>query len=237
MAEIWAAALGAAAIGAAATTYAANKSAGAQKRAANGAIAATQQNYDNTAANLNPYIDAGNGALGKIQALNNGDFSSFKQSPDYQFRFDQGLQGLDRSAAARGSLYGGGHSADVLNYAGGMASQGYNDYYSKLAGLAASGQNAATNLGSVGTGNAAAIGSALQGSANATSANWANTANAFGSLAQQGANAYGQYQSSYMPSTSANYAAPTYSGSDLNTSMQVNNLVPQTMQPVAYNYG
>lgn len=175
---------------------AANKASKAQQGAANQAIQASQQNYDRTAANLNPYIDAGKSALGQMQTLNSGDYSSFKQSPDYQFTMSQGLQGLDRGAAARGSLYSGGHSADVLNYASGLASQNYNQYYSRLAGLSENGQNAASNLGSVGTGNAAAIGNASTNAANAQANAAYNSANAnsnmAGSLASAFGNAYGQ---------------------------------------------
>lgn len=74
------------------------------------------------------------------------DYSAFYQSPDYQFALNQGLQGLDRSAAARGSLYSGGQSADVLGYASGLATQNFNNYANRLAGLAGIGQTTATNL-------------------------------------------------------------------------------------------
>ena len=123
MAEIWGAAIGAAAIiGSGVMQSNAAKKAGKQQAAAaQAAIQQTEQNYQRTAANLNPYIDAGGSALAQMQKLNSGDYSSFKESPDYQFSLNQGLQGLDRSAAARGSLYSGGHSADVLNFAQGLA--------------------------------------------------------------------------------------------------------------------
>src|SRR5574337_138232 len=128
--------LAAAAISVGGAIYSANKQSGAAKDAANASNQATQQSiaeqkreFDINQANQAPWLNAGKGALSQMQALNSGDFSSFKQSPDYQFSLNQGLLGLDNSAAARGSLYSGGHSADMLNFAQGLASQNYNNYY------------------------------------------------------------------------------------------------------------
>lgn len=213
----------------------AHNAANAQKSAARGQIAATQQNYDNTAQNLNPYIDAGKNALGTITDLNNGNFSSFQASPDYQFAFDQGLQGLDRSAAARGSLYSGGHSADVLNFGQGLASQNYNSYYSKLAALAGNGQSAAANLGSIGTGNAAAIGAGLQNMGNASAYQAGAYGSALGGAASQLAQLAGQRsQSSYLPPINSGFgagiSAPQSSG------LQIGD-IQQSIRPISYNYG
>jgi hypothetical protein len=205
-----------AAIAAGATLVGSKLQSDASKKAANKAANAAgasadqlQQNYEKTEANLQPYADAGKSALYGITALNNGDYSAFKESPDYQFSLTQGLQGLDRSAAARGSLYSGGHSADITNYAEGLASQNYNNYYNKLAGLAQLGQSSATSLGSIGTGNAAqqgqfnlagatAQGQGIYDSANATS-------NALSGLAGIAGNYLGS--SGYSP-TSSSYGTP-----------------------------
>lgn len=208
MAEIWGAA-----IVAAGAIYSANKQAGAaksaaraQQRAASSAIEQTQMNYDRTQQDLQPYIDAGKGAIAKMQSLNSGDFSSFKQSPDYQFRFDQGLQALDRSAAARGSLFSGGHSADLIGYGQGMASQSYNDFYNRLAALSQGGQGAAANLGSVGTGNAASIGGYLQNAATAQGNAAINSANANSNMVGQLAGLAGNYFGQRGSATSSSYS-------------------------------
>lgn len=214
MAEIWAAA--AVVVGAGVSAYSQNKAAKtgakAQRDAANGAIAASQENYDKTAANLNPYISAGTSALGQMNALNAGDFSSFKASPDYQFAMDQGLQGLDRSAAARGSLFSGGHSADIMGYAQGLASQQYGNYYNRIAGLAQSGQNAASNLGSVGTNNAAAIGANLTNAGNATANGAQNQANNTSQFANTVSGAFNQWYGNQPPQTASSYGSSTLSG-------------------------
>lgn len=199
---------------------AANKAANAQQRATQAAIDQQNLNYDRTATTLNPYINTGTNALNQLSALNSGDYSSFHASPDYQFSLSQGLQGLDRSAAARGSLYSGGHSADVLNFAQGLADQNYNNYYGKLSQLAGMGQNAASNLGSIGAGQSGAIGSYLMGNAsnqagfaydnaNATS----NLVGQLGSAAGQLLGRYGtQNTSSYSGGNNALSATPAYTG-------------------------
>lgn len=159
------AAITSAVVVAAGTAYAANKQAGAAKaagnkaeRAANDAAARSEQNYERTQTNLQPYIDAGNDALTKINAVNGGDYTGFENSPDYLFARDQGIQSLDRSAAAKGSLYSGGQSADLAKFASGLASQNLSTYYNRLTGLASMGQGASTNLGSIGAGAAGQIG-------------------------------------------------------------------------------
>lgn len=199
------AAITTAAVAAGAAVYSANKQAGAAKaagnkasRAADAAAAATEQNYQRTQTNLQPYLDAGTDALTKINAVNNGDYSGFENSPDYLFARDQGIQSTDRSAAARGALYSGGHSADLATFASGLASQNLNTYYNRLTGLASQGQGAATNLGSIGNGAAAQAGNfnltgaAAQGQAGYDAANSnTNLVNNLTGIAGQLAGSYG----------------------------------------------
>lgn len=160
---------------------AAKGAANAQSRAADAATAEQKRQFDLTRQDQQPWLQAGQGALTQMQALNSGDFSSFTKSPDYQFAFDQGLQGLDRSAAARGSLYSGGHSADLMKFGQGLASQNYNQFYNRLAGLSGTGQTTASGLGTLG-----------QQYANNVGQIGMNNANNMASSYQQGANANSQ---------------------------------------------
>src|SRR5574337_1904672 len=89
--------LAAAAISVGGAIYSANKQSSAAKDAANASNQATQQSiaeqkreFDINQANQAPWLNAGKDALSQMQALNGGDFSSFTQSPDYQFALDQG---------------------------------------------------------------------------------------------------------------------------------------------------
>jgi hypothetical protein len=126
-----------------------------------------------------PWLNAGSSALAQMQRWNSGDTKDFYNTPDYKFRFEQGLQGLDRSAAKRGALYSGGHSADLLNYAGGMASQGYDSAYNRLAGLAGVGQSTANSLGQLGQNTANQIGQNSMWAGNARASGYRNAANAW----------------------------------------------------------
>src|SRR5574337_1080768 len=148
---------GGALVGAIGSNMAANKQAGASKNAANAQLQATQQSideqrreYDQTRTDQLPFLQAGYGALDKESAFLNGDTSGFDKSPDYQFALSQGIGALDKSAAANGSLYSGGHSADLMQFGEGTANQFANSYWNKLAGMAGQGQVTAGNLGNLG---------------------------------------------------------------------------------------
>ena len=130
--------------------WSANKSAGAQKDASKKAIEEQRRQFDLTRSDQMPWLQAGTGALGTLQKLNAGDYSSFNNSPDYQFALDQGMKTLDRSAAAQGRLYSGGYGQDLVNYGQGLATQNYNNYYNRLANLAGVGQTTAQSLGAFG---------------------------------------------------------------------------------------
>lgn len=118
-----------------------------------------------------------------LQALQN--------TPGYQFSLQQGLQGVENSAAARGMQLSGATLKDLNNYAQGTAQQTYGQnigYLESLAGLgqSSSGQTAsgalATGAGIGGTyGNLGAqIGSNLIGAGNARAAGQVGGANAIG---------------------------------------------------------
>lgn len=157
MAEIWAAAVATVAVG--------YMGAEAQKDAANQAsqgagasIAEERRQYDQTRRDQLPFLDAGYDALNRQMAALEGDFSGFEESPDYAYARQEMIQGADRSAAARGGLYGGGHQADLAERIGGLASQNFNNYWNRLAGRAGQGQVSAQNLAGLGANMAGNIG-------------------------------------------------------------------------------
>lgn len=79
-----------------------------------------------------------NGAEGNARAV-----SAFQTSPGYQFQFDQGLQALNRSAAARGLLTSGNNTIDLVKLGQGLANQDYGNWQSKVGGLSQLGLSAA----------------------------------------------------------------------------------------------
>lgn len=195
MAEIWGLAV-TAAVG----LYSANQAnsaakdgARAQQAGLDAATAEQRRQYDQSREDRAPWLEAGQGALAQMQALNNGDFSSFKESPDYQWTLDQGFKGLDRSAAARGGLYGGGHSADLIDYGQGQASRQYGTYYSRLSDLANGGNATAGALGTLGANFANNVGAnAIQGGQNRASS-YNQQANNNSQFAAGLGNAFGQW--------------------------------------------
>lgn len=109
------------------------------------ALGRYQTNY------YDPYTKAGGQGLDmSLNALGlNGDagnkaaVGAFHAGPGYQFAMDQGLQALERAAAARGMLGSGNTTADILKFAQGLANQEYNNWQNRVGGLAQLGYGAA----------------------------------------------------------------------------------------------
>lgn len=80
----------------------------------------------------NLYLDSlgVNGAGGNDRAT-----QAFQAGPGYQYAVDQSLDGINRSAAARGGFMGGNTLAALSDRAGNMANQEYGNWQSKLGGL------------------------------------------------------------------------------------------------------
>lgn len=144
-------------------------------------------------------LGGGQGAPQNALAAGGGqpDYSAFYDSPDYQFALQQGVQTLDRSAAARGRLYSGGYGQDLTKYGQGMAAQQLGNYTNRLASIAGVGQTASNNLASLGANFANQYGQNLNNAADARSSAYAANANANSNLANglgQAANYYWQYR-------------------------------------------
>lgn len=99
-----------------------------------------------------------NGAAGNAAAT-----SAFQTSPGYQFSLDQGLQALDRSAAAHGTLQSGQSGIDTVNYGVGAANNEYQNWLGQLGssndilGTGLTGAaNANSNLANLATGTSSA---------------------------------------------------------------------------------
>lgn len=155
-------------------------------RSAKKAAKAQQQAFQQAAAVNQPYLDTGRLGLENLNALSGGDMSRFYQSPDHQFRLSQGVQALDRSAAARGMLRSGGQMKALTRYGQGMASSEFDNYYRRQFGLAGLGQRAAGD-----------IGQAAIGGGNAQASGYINQGNAWTNALQQGVGLYGLYQGGY----------------------------------------
>lgn len=211
-----------AAIGAIGSSIAANKeskaaknAADAQTDAANQSIAEQQREYNQSRTDQMPFLQAGYGALDKENALLNGDYSGFQNSPDYQFSLNQGIGALDKSAAARGSLYSGGHSQDLTQFAQGNADQFLNSYWNKLAAQAGQGQSGANQLGMLGANTAGNIGNYLTNSGNARASSYLQQGNIEGQQIGALGNSFGQL-AGYFGNRGSQTSSP-YSGFNINT--------------------
>lgn len=142
---------------------------------------------------LEPWLVSGASALGKLgETLLGGDMEAFKESPGYKFRLDQGIQSIDRSAAAGGEVGSGQHLAALTEYGQGIASQEYGDYINRLAGMAGTGQTTGSQLGQLGAGAGARAGGYAAGAGQAQAAGIMGKYNAMQQGINQGLWAYGK---------------------------------------------
>lgn len=154
------------------------------------------------------------------------DYSSFYNSPDYQFALQQGQQAVERSAAAGGNLRSGNTLAAVNDYAQGRATQNFNQYTQRLAGLAGMGAtdqaaNAMLQQGRDVAGNeiggANARASGVAGAANA----WQNFGGNIATLGGYASQRWGAAPPPYNPRTSPTIQNAPYQ-------------LPPGMQPTPY---
>lgn len=137
----------------AATGFATNGVAGATGAIGNG-VNASQANANMAASpwqTLFGQAQRGSGAYGDAAGINGADGytrarTNFQTDPAYQFQMDQGLQALQRTHAAGGSLASGGADADTLKFSQGLADQSYGNYLSRLAPYLQQQQNAAGGI-------------------------------------------------------------------------------------------
>jgi hypothetical protein len=209
------------AVGAGATIYAGNRAASAAKDAAkvqsqgvDAGIAEQRRQFDVTQGNLQPFQEAGVGALGQQQALlglsgqdaQNEAFAAFNESPGQKFMRDRAQKNLLRNSSAIGGLGGGNIRSALVEQGAGFAQQDYNNQFARLGQIAGQGQAATTNLGQFGAqtaGNIAnlnvagseARASGILGASQARS----NTVNQLAGLAGTAAGYYNQPQTQFNP--------------------------------------
>ena len=191
---------GAAVAGAGASAYSGNRAASAAKKAGSEQAAAAQQAANRSAAqgeqmrsDLAPYREVGTEALDMYRNMVlGGDMSSFQASPGYQFRLGEGINAMDKTAAARGGLLSGAQLKGVQNYAQGLASDEYQQYANRLQNLAQQGQNAATQTGVQGFQSTQAQNLASQNAAQAYGQGMLGQAQGYGQMASGITGALGQ---------------------------------------------
>lgn len=199
---------GAAIVGAGASIISGNKAANAQTQAANTQVAEQRRQYDTSRADLAPWRDVGGSALGKLAGMygaggqsgqpntGGGDpaatgadqiapagnsYGGFFTSPGYQWRRDQGVQAVERSAASRGLLGSGAAVKAIGRYADGLASSEYQNFGDRLGQLAGLGQNATNATVAAGQTATAGITNAMQMAGNARASSFQNVGSSINS--------------------------------------------------------
>lgn len=181
---------------------AAGQQADAERQAADTQMAIYQQQRQD----LMPYYQAGYNALDQINS-NMGKWNQpftqqeFTHDPSYQFRLDEGMNAVNRAAAASGGAVGGSALRSLGNYAQGAASTEYqaafdryqnqiNNSYQRLAGIAGLGAGAINTGTAAGSNAAGGIANSISNMGGARAGGSLAMGNAINSGISQGIGAY-----------------------------------------------
>ena len=93
-----------------------------------------------------PWQEGGLNAFNRNQQMQTPGFQYSPSDPSYAWRVGEGINALDRSAASRGSLMSDGTLKALTRYGQDMASQEFNNDFSRNNILAGYGQHAVDNL-------------------------------------------------------------------------------------------
>ncbi len=185
---------------------AANKSAGAQERAAAMGVEEQRAAREELRALLQPYVDAGGPALqAQLAALGlegpeaqQAFVAQQEQSPIFQALAKQGEEAILANASATGGLRGGNVQGALAQFRPALLNQFLEQQYGRLGGMTALGQQSAAGVGTGGMQTASNIsnlfgqvGQAQAGAALAKGQGWGNAiggvTNAIGLAAGLGA--------------------------------------------------
>jgi hypothetical protein len=130
----------------------------AQQQAAQGGIDEQRRQFDAIQKLLQPYTEAGTGALAQQQALlglgtpdaQQQAIAALESSPQFQALQQQGETAILQNAAATGGLRGGNVQAALAQFRPALLSSLINQQYERLGGLSSIGQNAAAGVGNAG---------------------------------------------------------------------------------------
>jgi hypothetical protein len=196
---------GASLVGGLLSSNAANKAAKTQSKAADAATALQREMYEKNLELQKPFYEAGltgqNALLeylglgGDKTAANYGvgmkpfTGADLPTEPGYQFRLGEGINALNKTAAARGGMFSGRALQEATRYGQDYASNEYNNafnrYYTQrnqmlnpLQSLLGQAQTSAGNVGAAGQNYASNAGNTMMGAANARASGYVGGANA-----------------------------------------------------------
>lgn len=167
---------------------------------------------------------AGYGSYAEMPSIN-----QLQMDPGYQFRFEQGMRGVNASAAARGGLQSGAALKAATEFGQNMGTQEYQNAYNRFMANRAQAAEAMAGLAGRGAGVAQGLGN----QAVSTGANIANTMLAGGQALGQGLENMGQARASgYMGGASALSQALQAPAQNYLAYSMMNRFAPQGAQSI-----
>jgi len=199
--------MGAAILGGALLSSQASKGAAQTQAGAAGQASDVQrQMFEQTQANLQPYMQEGQIGLNQInrmmpQFTQPFGMQQFQESPAYQFNLEEGSKAINKAAAARGQYYNPATLKELARFTQGTASNEFQNAFSnyqtnlgniwnRMYGLTGTGQSAAAGVGGFGSQMAGQVGSNIMGAGNAMAAGQIGQANAINQALSGGTNAF-----------------------------------------------
>lgn len=159
-------------------------------------LAAINSNYDQAQAYQQPWQDFGQNALQGFQSWST-DPNAISSDPSYQFRFNQGQNALENSAAAHGGLLSGNAGKALTDYGQNAASQEYANQFARWMQQLGIGQNASNNMTNLSVGR----GNALNNAYTAMGSNWFNNTMTADSHLQSGETNLNNIIQSWVPAS------------------------------------
>lgn len=140
------------------------------------------------------------------------EYQGFTKTPGYDYRLQEGVNALDMSAAARGGLFSGATLKAQTQFGQDYASGEYNNYLSRLSGLASNGQNAANSQAASNQFYSQQAGNAYAAAGNAQSAGAIATGNALQNGLQNMAGWYGYQNAQPANNNAGPFSTPWAAG-------------------------
>ena len=186
----------------------AKKAAKIQAEAAKYAADLQYKQFEESRADLAPWREAGGKAIGQLSDMLKPGYD-YTASPGYQFRLNEGLKGVQNSAAARGILQSGGTLKGLTKYGQDYAANDFNDSFNRVASVAAGGQQVNSTLASLGANAATNAGNFATQGANARASGYIGQANSLSNMFNQ----LGTIGMNYFNNQPSTFNLPSWVGS------------------------
>lgn len=199
MSVVAAAVVGSAIVGGVVASSAASKQAKAAENASNlqaqseaDSLALQKEMFDKQVELNQPWQDAGLKALDNYAKNPAFSFSynDLTADPSYKFRQQQGVNAMDMSAASKGKILSGAQDKALANYGQNLASEEYQNAYSRALQGYNTNANTQLNVANLGRGATGQTANAAQNYANSASNTMTNSANSQAQSQIAAGNAY-----------------------------------------------